>query len=196
MKGCSLVKLHINLHQGILEVEGDLDLVKQVYKDYQEMIVGGGLSSRPRVNLQSPEGHSGIENASDVDTEKSPSRKKKSKVRKKTSAMPTLDKNLDLSGVNGFPSLKEFMERFSDVSNIKKNVLFVKYLTDIGVSPIDTNKIFTCYSELGGQIPVSVDQSLRDTSRSRYGFINLSGDEGVSLSVRGVNLVRELESSQ
>ena len=32
-------KLHINIHQGVIDVEGDVDLVKQVYADFKDHLL-------------------------------------------------------------------------------------------------------------------------------------------------------------
>lgn len=55
---------------------------------------------------------------------------------------------------------------------------------------VDANAIYTCYKELPVKVPENIIQNLRDTSSSRYGYIDFK-DGLCSITVRGENLVEK-----
>lgn len=47
-------KLHINISQGIVDVEGDADLVREIYADFKDKLLNGLEISRQATPHQNP----------------------------------------------------------------------------------------------------------------------------------------------
>src|SRR5688572_5935638 len=85
---------------------------------------------------------------------------------------PKIDKDLDLSGGNGTPPLKDFIAKYDPKSNLERNIVFIAYLKDeLKIEKVNINHIWTCYDDIGGTLPVNLKQSIYDTS-SRQSWIN------------------------
>lgn len=113
------------------------------------------------------------------------------KAKKNKSFMPQLVKSLDLRGNADVKSFKAFYEEKMPKSNIHITTIAVYYLRKIlNYEKIDVNAIYTCYKELPVKVSVNILQNLRDTSSSKYGFIDYK-DDLCSLTVRGENLVEQ-----
>jgi hypothetical protein len=119
------------------------------------------------------------------------------KTKKAKSFAPQLVKDLNLRGDDKVPSFKSFYEEKKPKMNIHITALAVYYLSKIlHYDKIDANAIYTCYKELPVKVPENIPQNLRDTSRSRYGFIDYK-DDICTISVRGENLIeKDLPSSK
>lgn len=118
---------------------------------------------------------------------------KEKKTRKKGSGSKEsfhLDKNLKLKGDNKIPSFIQFVEEKNPTSNIQFNAVAVYYLRKIlGMANINIDKIYTCYKEVGRKVPGNMLQSIHDTSSSRYGYIDLSNGDDISIPTRGETFV-------
>lgn len=116
-----------------------------------------------------------------------PSRKKKRKPSISAQA-PQLIKDLDLSGGDDKPSLREFYGRYSPKSNQERNLIFCYYLHQIiNHTPINVNHVFTCYRNIVGiKAPGNIRQSLKDTAHRR-GWIDTSSLENITVPVTGIN---------
>lgn len=113
--------------------------------------------------------------------------KKKSSITKESFQ---LDKNLDLRGNNETPSFKSFVERKKPASNIEFNVVAVYYLKkNAKLSTVNINQIYTCYKDVNRKVPGNMQQSIHDTSSSRYGYIDLSMSDDIALPTRGETFV-------
>ncbi len=113
------------------------------------------------------------------------------KVKKVKSFTPQLDKSLDLRGTDKIKSFKAFYEEKMPKTNIHITTVAVYYLNKImNYEKIDVNAIYTCYKELPVKVPENIVQNLRDTSSSKYGFIDYK-DNLCSLTVRGENVVEK-----
>ena len=101
-----------------------------------------------------------------------------------------LDKNLDLRGNNETPSFISFVESKKPASNIEFNVVAVYYLKKYAkLSKVDINQIYTCYKDVNRKVPGNMQQSIHDTSSSRYGYIDLSISDDIALPTRGETFV-------
>lgn len=116
-----------------------------------------------------------------------PTRKKKGKPSISVPA-PQLIKDLDLSGGNDKPSLREFYGRYSPKSNQGRNLIFCYYLQQIiNHTPITINHVFTCYRNIVGiKAPGNIYQSLKDTAHRR-GWIDTSSLKNITVPVPGMN---------
>ncbi len=102
---------------------------------------------------------------------------------------PQLIKDLDLSGENDKPSLREFYERYSPKTNQERNLIFCYYLQQIiNHTPITVNHVFTCYRNIGIKTPKALYQSLADTSYHK-GWLDTSSIDNITVPVAGINYI-------
>ena len=108
-------KLHINVPQGIIDIEGDPDLVREVYADFRDRLLDklNSTSENP------------MQDGSSVEEKKSPPKQKRRPPAKKAKQAdaddnainqdnPKLDKNLDLS------QLRQFYDQYDPKNNSEK----------------------------------------------------------------------------
>lgn len=176
-------KLHINLTQGIIDVEGDVELVKAVYEDFKDRLSAGPAS------VHTPP--SASEKSND-DADKSIKPKHRSSRRKKAaqsggveSSMnadaPTRDKNLDTS------KLLAFYDQFAPANASEKILIFLKFLTEeLEIDSPNTDQVYTCFLDAKEKPPKAFAQAFRDTS-SKKGFIDLKSAEDITITTQGNN---------
>jgi hypothetical protein len=98
-------------------------------------------------------------------------------------------KDMNLRGANGKPSFSEFCDLKKPKSNIEFNVVAIYYLSKVlELENTTLDHIYTCYKEASRPLPINLRQGLIDTSGSKYGYINIKGND-YSIPVRGENLV-------
>ena len=177
-------KLHINLKQGILEVEGSEEFVAKLYQDFRD-------------NLSTDLGALSIgadESSSDLKPKTTMKKtvKKKSKVAKKKSksgsSEPVLVKELDLTGGSSKEGLRDYCAKYVIKTNMERNLIFTYYLENIlGIKSFGVNHIFTCYRNIPGtKIPGNLKQSIYDTSAKGWIAVE-SIDDDISVPVLGIN---------
>jgi hypothetical protein len=182
-------KLHINLTQGILEVEGDADFVRAIYDDFkdklstivkaQESQEQPDLVKKTEKLIPSKASNSNKDTVKDV-----PVAKKKAALSK----MPTFNKNLNLFKEGNKPNLKDFMVGYNASSNLSQNLLFVYYLKEIkGLKTVGVDDIYTCYKNMGLKIP-SVKQSLLNTAFQK-GWLDTQSLGDLKITIAGENAV-------
>jgi len=185
-----MTKLHIDLTNGILEVEGEEEFVNKIYNDFKDELAG--LKTLKRSPKISEKDRSGDKPDLEIkDTKQSPI-KGKSKGSKESY---TLIKDLDLTKGDREASLKDYYKEKSPSSFVDKNVVFVFYLKKIAnVSKVTLNHIYTCYEEVGSRKPSAFKQSVADTS-SKKGYLDTASFEDINVSIRGENLIKALPQS-
>lgn len=178
-----LAKIHIDLQRGVVEAEGDAAFVKAVYEDFKAQVLQPKMKAGARQPANDADGNA-------IKSSGKGGGKVKSKGKASASAKNgKLDKNLNLYGGEGVPSLKDYLAGFEPKNNKHKNVVFISYLKDeIGLEPINIDHIFTCYHAVD-KLPKALLQSLYDTSAD--GYINFSADNpNPSLAVPGLNWLK------
>lgn len=114
------------------------------------------------------------------------------KQRKKAKGKESLSilKDLNLRGDEKVPAFKQFYQDKKPESNIQFNALAVYYLIHhLKLSSVTPNHIYTCYREVGRRSPTAFIQSLRDTSSSRFGYIDGADMNNIKIPLRGMNFV-------
>lgn len=115
--------------------------------------------------------------------------KKKSGITKESFQ---LDKNLDLKGNNETPSFRNFVENKKPASSIEFNVVALYYFKKYAkLSKVNINQIYTCYKDVNRKVPGNMQQSIHNTSSSRYGYIDLSSSDDIALPTRGETFVED-----
>lgn len=188
-------KLRLDLNQGLLEVEGSDDFVREIYTDFKEQLHRSGKAKTPH-NSQSasPPPSEQAQQSSPPPSPKSSSKKRSSS----NGSQPTIVKDLDLSGASkGVERLKDFHASYKITSNLERNLVFLYYLQNmLEISPITPNHVFTCYRDVSVKVPAALVQSLRDTA-NRRGWIDTSDTNNLKVTFPGINhLEHDLEKAK
>jgi hypothetical protein len=179
-------KLHIDLSQGLVEVEGDVDLVREIYRDLKDHLLSGAPPpgrTQPRTREEAP--------PPDNNGEGNPKSKRRSSPRKKADSdsgssgisadAPRLDKNLDTS------KLGAFYGQFEPKTNAEKILIFLKFITEeLGQESPNTDQVYTCFKKTGEKIPKAYAQAFYDTS-SKHGFIDFRSATDIAVTIAGDN---------
>jgi hypothetical protein len=188
----SSAKLHINLVQGTLDVEGDVEFVREVYKDYRE-----GLIAKPtNAFVQAGEddeigtGNASTSSAGAPQKDSEGVRRKRKAPRQQkdgATAAPVFKPALvnDLATTD----LKSYMADFDPKSNYDYIALFMSYLEGKNISPVTFNHVYTCFRDAQVKAPVALRQAFIDT-RNKKGFVEFTSPFDVSLTERGRNHVQ------
>jgi hypothetical protein len=105
----------------------------------------------------------------------------------KTKKAPEFLKNLDLSGGQSQPSLKEFFGQYEHKTNYERNLIFTYYLAErIGTQAITLDHLLTCYRTIGVKIPKALEQSARDTASDK-GWLDIEDLEDIKITIAGIN---------
>ena len=179
------IKLHINITEGVIDVEGDSDLVRQVYSDFKERLLKG-LADVPTPKSESGQAASGRAARSrrtGSSKNSSSGRKAASEDGSSVSAdAPKLDKDLDTS------TLAAFYRDIEARNHPEKILVFLTFLTEkLEIGAPNTDQVYTCYKAAGERLPKAFGQAFRDTSGSRFGYINYKSPTDLTITLNGQN---------
>lgn len=178
-------KLHINLQQGVLEVEGQEAFVREIYAEFKDQLVKASSTSSSGSSQKLNTGVTSKAKPANINGGSSSKKRKRGKTDE-----PKVDKDLDLSGVNNISSLKDFYAQYSPKSNMEKNVVFIQYLKEqMEIEGVSLDHVWTCYYHMNMKYPGNPQQSLYDTSAK--GWVNVPSLEELSVSIHGKNWLRE-----
>lgn len=172
-------RLKIDLSNGIVEVEGDEKLVKDVYTDFKEILLKHkeeSIKKSVQRELVEDKGKGA----------KAPKRKRgKASTRKEKHS---LVKSLNLEPKGG-TSLKAFYKEKAPSTNMERNAVFTYHLQkNANVEAITPDHIYTCYKHVSERVPGALMQSLLDTA-SRRGWIDTANTDAIVITIPGENLV-------
>lgn len=185
-------KLHINLAQGIIDIEGDADFVREVYKDYREGLLAkpidppgdagndAGSTANPVGAMASYGGSKDVESGR---------RRRKQAVAKApkeggsgiSSYKPALVGGLDTKDI------KSFVGQYDPKNHYDNIVLFTLYLEGKGITPASFDQIYTCYRDAQIKTPVAFAQAFIDARGNKRAFIEFTDPTNVTLTERGRN---------
>lgn len=179
-------KLHIDMSQRVVDVEGDADLVREIYRDLKDHL----LSGAPPPGRPQPATPAGAEAAPKGNGETKPKAKRRTATRKKegdtgSSAIsadsPKLDKSLDTS------KLGAFYGQFEPKNNAEKILIFLKFITEeLGQENPNTDQVYTCFKKTGEKIPKAYAQAFYDTS-TKFGYIDFNSPTDITITIAGDN---------
>lgn len=182
-------KLHIDMSQGVISIEGDPDLVREIYKDFKDHLATGAPKPSSSPKHTQPGHHT---SAAQAEPEAKPKTKSRAAPKKKSEASengsginanaPKLDKNIDTSG------LAAFYGQYEPKNNSEKILIFVKYLSDeLGIEEPNTDQVYTLFKKAGDKIPKAFAQAFHDTG-NKHGFIDFNGAAGtIKVTIAGDN---------
>jgi len=177
-------KLKIDLTQGIIEVEGSEQLVRDIYNDFKKRL---NQAAAPAIVAPAPQvPKTTTEKSAANSQKKATSGKPKSKS--STNNSGTLLKDLDLTGSGGIESLRDFYSKYEASSNFERNLVFVYYLQNIKeLVEININHVFTCYRNIPDlKAPGNLKQSIFD-SAFKKGWLDTSNMESITVPISGIN---------
>lgn len=178
-------KLHIDLSQGLVEVEGEADLVREIYRDLKDHLLSGAPApskNPPRVREETAPEKSG-ESKPRIKRRASPRKKPESDAGSSGISVdaPKLDKNLDTA------KLGAFYAQYEPKNNADKILIFLKFITEeLEIENPNTDQVYTCFKKTGEKIPRAFAQAFYNTS-SRSGFIDFRSSTDIGITIAGDN---------
>lgn len=175
-------KLHINISQGVVDVEGDLDLVREVYVDFKDKLLNGMDSSSP----QAAEDMDIAESETEIKPKRRRAVRKKAATKESGSSiradLPKMDKTLDTSG------LATFYGQFVAKNHPERVLIFLKFLIDeLGIESPNTDQVYTCYLAENERVPKVFSQTFRDASGRKFGYIDYKSPTELVVTTVGNN---------
>jgi hypothetical protein len=182
-------KLHIDVLQGVLDVEGDEVFVKSVYDDFKSRLTEQvKVQTRPMTVIEAPIGAEVI-----AESERLSQRKRKTSIRRAGGAnggkikfadyTPKFDPNLNLA------KLEDFYGK-SELRNHREKILvFAIFVRDeLKIEPCSADHIFSCYQTIKSQteIPEAFVQAIRD-AQSKGGYVELVSPQEIRVTIAGEN---------
>jgi hypothetical protein len=167
-----MTKLKIDLNNGVLEVDGEEDFVKEIYKEYKDRMLTSFSKAAPDLK----------------NVPESPTATAGKKAIKSSSKSPRKE-NYSLIKEIQLGELKAFYDSKSPKTGFEKNVVFVYYLQKIlKLQNISPDHIYTCYKLMSVPLPKAIRQSLVDTYHSKTWIDSSNMNDLVVLTV-GENVV-------
>jgi len=156
--------------EGILEVEGPLEFVEQIYREFKEGALSKSKTKAPHID--------------------STSRKKQSKAGAASRRKPNQDNQPQmLDGVVDVEKLKEFYALFNVSSGRKATLLFAYFLSEIQkVEGITGDHIYTCFRLVKHKVPKAFQQTIIDC-RGKMEWIKIDEEKNIDLTDHGRNQV-------
>ena len=175
-------KLRIDLSQGVVDVEGDSELVREIYTDFKDKILNDmGYSQSPV-----PEATTQAKPETDSQPKRRRTARKRATTDKSGSSInadrPKMDKNLDTS------RLPEFYNQFDPKNNQEKILIFLKFLIDnLRIESPNTDQVYTCYEAMNERVPKAFAQAFHDASGRRFGYIDYNSSIEIAITTVGNN---------
>lgn len=179
-------KLHINLNQGLIDVEGDEAFVRAVYDDFKGVLTVPNTAQAPNEPSDDGLGEPTIEYPA-----KTPGKRTKRRPRKTSDGSeprsgwsgykPQLDNSLNTA------SLADFLAKASPKSHADKILTFVRFLEDeLKIHPCSADQIYTCYRIAKEKMPEAFVQAFRDT-QNKNGYIEAPSPTEITATIIGNN---------
>jgi len=181
-------KLHINISQGMIDVEGDPDFVREIYADFREhLLAAPGLPQLSTPLQDAPDAASAEVLQKSKARRRATTRKKAGPQGDVAGAVvvadsPRLDKSLDTS------KLPSYYQQFEAKNNPEKILVFLRFLIDqLGVNAPNTDQVYTCYERADERIPKVFSQAFRDASGRKFGYIDYNSATDIRITTHGNN---------
>lgn len=181
-------KLHIDMSQGVIDIEGDPELVREIYRDMKEHVLSGVPPYRPH-------GDEALAPAAAVPAtngETKPKGKRRTATRRKAEGdpgssgisadAPKLDRDLDTS------KLAAFFGQYEPKNHPEKILVFLSFLIEeLDIEAPNTDQVFTCYVKANERVPKAFAQAFRDTSGRTFGYIDYKSPTEIRITTAGAN---------
>ena len=183
-------KLHINISQGIIDVEGDPELVRAIYDDFKAQLLDA-VKLAPASPAPAPTPASTENGEGAIEAPNRPKPKRRTAYKKKVNGeenasgvvadAPKFDKYLDTS------RLVAFYAKYAPKNNPEKILIFLKFMTEeLNIESPNTDQVYTCFKISGEKIPKAFAQAFYDTS-SKNGYIDFISSTDLPITIAGDN---------
>lgn len=177
-------KLHINISQGLIDIEGDPNFVREIYADFRDHLLNGrvALAEDSPTSTAKPENQN-----SQRQKRRIPAKKKPPVAGEDTGIVvladaPKLDKSLDTS------ALPAYFGMYEAKNNPEKILIFLKFMNDnLGIVNPNTDQFYTCFEKVNERIPKVFAQAFRDASGRKFGFIDYNSPTDIRITTVGTN---------
>ena len=187
----TIAKLHIDLSQGVIDIEGDPELVREIYGDFKTQLANGThFSSATGARSPNPPvadidvGNGAAETSAKAKAKRRATPKKATNEDASNGVVadsPKLDKNLDTS------TLGAFYGQFAPKNNAEKILIFLKFMADtLAIEHPNTDQVYTCFKHTGEKIPKAFAQAFYDTS-TKHGYIDFRSSVEMPITIAGDN---------
>ncbi|MEW5912690.1 MAG: hypothetical protein AB1814_09060 [Thermodesulfobacteriota bacterium] len=171
-------KLHINIFEGIIDVDGDEGLVQEIYRDLKPQIIG----QISKLNQHLPHGKNKTIEGTRQTEESNKTNNSKGVKKARTQIAPKQVSDLNLEG------LSEFYDQFAPKGDSERILIFLKYLQSKKNYPSSMDSIFTCFMALKTKLPKDFGSALRTTRNpKRYGYIAYESYNEITITSVGEN---------
>lgn len=169
-------KAKINLHEGMIELEGSEDFVQRNLDLFKEKFI-----NFPRKELEQKQNRD-----KKFLMKREPEKEKKKNLKPKGINIPPIP--LDFKKES--PSLKDFFKEKNPESNQEIVTLFTYYLNKkINIKNVLPGHIVSCYNEVNIKKPLNIPALFRDITKIK-GWVQPSKAPGsVEITISGENLV-------
>ena len=191
--GTAMAKIHINLQQGIIDIEGDEQFVREAFAEVRTSM--SSIYVAPALPATNEELAAKVES---IDVK--PKRKARSKSKPKAESSDVtksgiakyykgkFNPNLDLS------DLESFCKIYKPTNNKERALVFSAFLRDeLAISPCSVDDIYSCYWAMRSlySIPEAFGKSLNDARNDGYVTYSSAGD--IEIPTAGENALIKLK---
>ena len=178
-------KLHINIPEGVIDIEGTPELVREVYADLKSIL----LNSKDYSPKKASKGAAETNIAKPGKVKRSVAPRKRTPVKQDGTGIdarsPKLDKSLDTS------RLGTFYNQFEPKNHPEKILIFLKFLVEeLGIESPNTDQVYTCYQAANERVPKAFSQAFRDASGRNFGYIDYNSPTELLVTTAGSNHFR------
>jgi len=168
-------KLHINLHQGLIEAEGE-----------EAFVLKHAPPPPPANPGEKPP------NAEDKPGRAAPKRRTRRNGGREATGdteapgvskyTPNRDPSLDLS------KLKDFIAPYKPKNNAEKIVIYAHFLRDVlKKDPCSVDQVYSCFRHMKDKVPEAFGQAFINTRGDTYGYITFTSVNDIKLTIAGEN---------
>jgi hypothetical protein len=182
-------KLHINISQGIIDIEGEADLVREIYADFKEQLSNGIKPATSAVPSQLKSDDLADESFGKQKSRRRTTPKKKLVGEEGGNSVvannPKLDKDLDTS------KLMNFYNQYEPKNNAEKILIFLKFLNDeLKIEVPNTDQVYTCFEKSNERVPKVFAQAFIDAAGKKFGYIDYNSPSNLKITTIGSNHFR------
>ena len=176
-------KLHIDLSQGVINVEGNESFVKSIYDDFREKALKNFSPSTKPDQTTPPPSQAPAGGGAGGKRQKAKANKTSGGKTKSSGYKPEFDSDMDLSGV------EDFYDQYLPKNHSEKILIFAQFLDKkLKIKPLTADHIYSCYFTLNSRTatPLALAQALRE-ARTLKGYIKFASLNDISVSIAGDN---------
>ncbi len=187
----STPKLHINLNQGLIDVEGDEAFVREVFESFKSALTesrGNAPDDLPDEEITAGASSETLSRGQPKSKKRRPRKTQEGSETRSGWGLytPQLDNSLTTT------NLKTFFEKSKAKSHADKILTFVRFLSDeLSINPCSADQIYTCYKVLREKMPEAFAQAFRDT-QNKHKYIDAPSPLAITATIVGDNRFEDM----